>query len=247
MTCELDATCDDMPRPGRPVPAACTSTGAVLPARGATAQSVEQFYKGRTINFLVASVPGGVNDLTARLISRHLGKHIPGNPTIVVQNLQSSGLALANRIYDTPRRTALLIAIVERGVPQLAIHGRSQRALRPAQDHLARQRLVLRQRRLYASRSMRASTPRPSTICASRPSSSGARSASTGAGATNGIFTTSRRTCSGSTSRTCAAIAAPPTCSWRSSAASSTARWSGSRRSRSGSRRCGRPARSCAR
>ena len=48
---------------------------------GGAAQTAEQFYKGKTINFLVASVPGGVNDLTARLIARHLGKHIPGNPT----------------------------------------------------------------------------------------------------------------------------------------------------------------------
>ena len=48
-------------------------TGAVLAsAESAIAQSVEQFYRGRTINFLVASAPGGVNDLTARLMSRGL-------------------------------------------------------------------------------------------------------------------------------------------------------------------------------
>src|SRR5437867_12206166 len=74
--------------------------GAALTAAGnARAQSVEQFYRGRTINFLVASAPGGINDLTARLMSRHLGNHIPGRPTLVVQNLQSAGLVLANRLY----------------------------------------------------------------------------------------------------------------------------------------------------
>src|SRR5437762_14385458 len=59
-------------------------------AQDAAAQSVEQFYKGRTINFLVASAPGGINDLMARLLSRHFGNHIPGHPTIVVQNMQAA-------------------------------------------------------------------------------------------------------------------------------------------------------------
>src|SRR5262245_14326652 len=98
----------------------CLSAGTVRPG---TAETIDQFYKGKTINFLVASVPGGVNDLTARLISRHLGKHIPGNPTIVVQNMQSSGLVLINRIYNAPEKDGLLIGIVERGAPQVAIMG----------------------------------------------------------------------------------------------------------------------------
>jgi tripartite-type tricarboxylate transporter receptor subunit TctC len=71
--------------------------GLLAFTQGAAAQSVEQFYRGRTINFLVASAPGGVNDLMARLISRHLANHIPGKPSIIVQNLQSAGPA--NRIY----------------------------------------------------------------------------------------------------------------------------------------------------
>src|SRR5258705_3933425 len=99
-------------------------TGAVLAsAESAVAQSVEQFYRGRTINFLVASAPGGVNDLTARLMSRHLGNHITGRPTLVVQNLQSAGLVLANRIYAGTEKDGTTIAILERGVPQLAVQG----------------------------------------------------------------------------------------------------------------------------
>jgi tripartite-type tricarboxylate transporter receptor subunit TctC len=89
----------------------------------AGAQTVEQFYKGRTINFLVASAPGGINDLMARLISRHLGSHIPGRPTIVVQNLQSAGLVLANRLYANAEKDGTTIAILERGTPQLAVQG----------------------------------------------------------------------------------------------------------------------------
>jgi tripartite-type tricarboxylate transporter receptor subunit TctC len=89
----------------------------------AQAQTVEQFYKGRTINFLVASAPGGINDLMARLISRHLGGHIPGKPAIVVQNLQSAGLVLANRLYGSSEKDGTTIAILERGTPQLAVQG----------------------------------------------------------------------------------------------------------------------------
>src|SRR5215475_11288921 len=68
-------------------------TGALLAsAESATATSVEQFYRGRTINFLVASAPGGVNDLTARLMSRHLGNHIPARPTAGSGRRASAGL-----------------------------------------------------------------------------------------------------------------------------------------------------------
>src|SRR6266550_311654 len=95
----------------------------VASAQSAAAQTVEQFYRGRSINFLVASAPGGVNDLMARLISRHMGKHIPGNPTLVVQNLQSAGLVLANRIYAGAEKDGTTIAILERGTPQLAVQG----------------------------------------------------------------------------------------------------------------------------
>ena len=110
-------------------PLRCASTLALalsaISASGgsAGAQSVEQFYRGRTINFLVASGPGGINDLMARLISRHLGRHIPGNPSFIVQNLTSSGLVLANRVFATAEKDGTVIAIIERGTPQLAIQG----------------------------------------------------------------------------------------------------------------------------
>ena len=66
------------------VPIALAACAIILWGQSASAQtnpaqtSVEQFYRGRTASFLVPSVPGGVNDLMARLISRHLGRHVPG-------------------------------------------------------------------------------------------------------------------------------------------------------------------------
>jgi tripartite-type tricarboxylate transporter receptor subunit TctC len=59
----------------------------------------------------------------ARLIARHLGKHIPGNPVLLVQNLQAAGLVLGNRIYNSAEKDGSSIAILERGTPQLAIQG----------------------------------------------------------------------------------------------------------------------------
>jgi tripartite-type tricarboxylate transporter receptor subunit TctC len=97
---------------------------AAMRAQGAAAQPVEQFYKGRTVTLYVASAPGGINDLIARLVARHMPDELPGKPTIVVQNLSgANGLALANRLFVNAQRDGSVIGIVERGTPQLAVQG----------------------------------------------------------------------------------------------------------------------------
>lgn len=155
--------------------------------RPGAAQTTEQFYKGKTINFLVASVPGGVNDLTARLIARHLGRHLPGNPNIVVQNLQSSGLALANRIYNTPGADGLTIGIVERGAPQVAIMGDTNARFDPLKitwlgsvSSYGNDAYTLSVNSSFYAKTV------DDLRTSDRPS---AKIGSTGAGATNGIFT----------------------------------------------------------
>jgi tripartite-type tricarboxylate transporter receptor subunit TctC len=71
---------------------------APLPAH---AQSVEEFYKGRTVNLLIGFSVGGGYDLYARHLARHIGKHIPGNPTIVPQNMAGAGsLRAASFLYS---------------------------------------------------------------------------------------------------------------------------------------------------
>ena len=99
--------------------------GAVALASGsAHAQSVESFYKGKTITLFVATSPGGNYDLNGRLVSRHLGRFIPGNPSIVVQNVPGAGgLLMANRLANTIERDGLTISIMERGTPQTAYEG----------------------------------------------------------------------------------------------------------------------------
>lgn len=100
--------------------------GQWLPAAfwPAAAQSVAQFYKGRTLSVLVPAATGGVFDLVGRLVARHLGRHIPGNPTVVAEDLPgAAGVLIANRIYNTAERDGSVIALLARAVPQLAIQG----------------------------------------------------------------------------------------------------------------------------
>ena len=67
-----------------------------LPAPAA-ADPVADFYRGKTLTMLVATSPGGDYDLRARLVARHIGRHIPGEPAIIARNNSSplSDLACA--------------------------------------------------------------------------------------------------------------------------------------------------------
>jgi len=95
------------------------------PAAGqAAAQSVESFYKGHTVTMLVGTSPGGINDISARLVARHLSRFIAGNPNIIVQNNPGGGgLVTANRLYFNSDKDGSVLAKLERAVPQLAIQG----------------------------------------------------------------------------------------------------------------------------
>jgi tripartite-type tricarboxylate transporter receptor subunit TctC len=72
-------------------PSVVLSVLAVLLTVPAHAQSVEAFYTGKTINLAIGFTPGGGYDLYGRLVARHLGKHIPGKPNIVAQNMPGAG------------------------------------------------------------------------------------------------------------------------------------------------------------
>src|SRR5258708_17361051 len=89
----------------------------VLTAGSAAAQSVSQFYAGRQITFIVGASAGGGYDRQARLVAHHLGKHIPGTPTIIVQNMPGAGsLAATNYIYNAAARDGSVIALVMRSM-----------------------------------------------------------------------------------------------------------------------------------
>src|ERR1044071_5870820 len=71
--------------------AALTAAVVTAASSHAVAQTPEQFYKGKSIELAIGYPPAGSNDVYARLLARHLGKHIPGNPTIVPQNRTGAG------------------------------------------------------------------------------------------------------------------------------------------------------------
>ena len=62
---------------------------------GPAQSAADDFYKGKTIRFVVGLAPGGGYDLSARTVGRHMGKHIPGNPGIVVENMTGAGSLIA--------------------------------------------------------------------------------------------------------------------------------------------------------
>jgi tripartite-type tricarboxylate transporter receptor subunit TctC len=86
------------------------------------ADPIADFYKGRTVTLIVGYGPGGGYDLFARLMARHLGRHIPGNPTIVVQNMPGAGsLRATNYLYTVAPRDGATIGSFARDMPLLAI------------------------------------------------------------------------------------------------------------------------------
>jgi tripartite-type tricarboxylate transporter receptor subunit TctC len=96
------------------------------------AQTVEPFYRGRTVTLIVPTAPGGINDLSARLVARHLGRFIPGNPTIIAENREAGGgLALANSFANGAPKDGTTIAILQRGIAQLAIQSEKSATFDP--------------------------------------------------------------------------------------------------------------------
>jgi tripartite-type tricarboxylate transporter receptor subunit TctC len=92
---------------------ALTLTTAIGAASQAHAQTPEQFYKGKNFDVVIGYPPGGSNDTFGRLIARHIGKHIPGNPSVVPKNMPGAGSFLAaNQMYNTLPKDGSSIAII---------------------------------------------------------------------------------------------------------------------------------------
>ena len=81
-------------------------------ACGRTAPDYGSFYAGRTLSIVVGSGAGGGFDTTARLVSRHIGKHIPGAPVVIVQNMPGGGgLVAANHIFNAASKDGTVIGL----------------------------------------------------------------------------------------------------------------------------------------
>lgn len=89
-------------------------------------QDAERFYRGKTVRFVVGFAPGGGFDVYTRLIAGHIGKHIPGNPSTVVENMPGGGsLIAANYLYNSVNADGLTIGSVAGGLILQQLLGRT--------------------------------------------------------------------------------------------------------------------------
>ncbi len=99
--------------------ASMLAAGIALFAGSAVAQTSDlaQFYAGRQMSLIVGSDAGGGYDAQGRLMARHLGRFLPGAPTVIVQNMPGAGsLQAANHLYNVAAKDGSVIALLQRGV-----------------------------------------------------------------------------------------------------------------------------------
>ena len=90
--------------------------GVLVFATASLAQQPADFYKGRNIDLMIGYSVGGGYDVYARLIARHMGKHIPGNPSVTPKNMEGAGsLRLANWIYNVGPKDGTMFGTIGRG------------------------------------------------------------------------------------------------------------------------------------
>jgi tripartite-type tricarboxylate transporter receptor subunit TctC len=88
----------------------------IVLASPSRAQSPAEFYKGRNVDLYIGYSVGGGYDLYARMLARHMSKHIPGNPTVVPKNMEGAGsLRLANWLYNIGPKDGTVFGIIGRG------------------------------------------------------------------------------------------------------------------------------------
>jgi len=92
---------------------------AALMGAAPAARADEAFYRGRTIDLIVGYPVGGANDNYARLLARHMGRHVPGAPALVIRNMPGAGsLQAVNHVYNAAPRDGSVLAI---GAPTIAL------------------------------------------------------------------------------------------------------------------------------
>ena len=97
---------------------------AVLLAQPAAAQTAEEFYKGKALTLVVGNGPGGGFDVFGRLLARYIGRYVPGNPSVVVQNMPGAGsLVAANYLYNVAPKDGTSFGLIARNMPLLGLLG----------------------------------------------------------------------------------------------------------------------------
>jgi tripartite-type tricarboxylate transporter receptor subunit TctC len=109
----------------RKLPAAVSVAAALLGLHlPALAQSPEEFYRGKQVRLIIGNPAGGDYDLGGRLLAKYLGAHIPGNPTVIVQNMPgASTIAATNHLYNKAPRDGTVFGSFSRNIPNQAVLG----------------------------------------------------------------------------------------------------------------------------
>jgi len=95
-----------------------------LAATPARADAVADFFRGRQLSIIVGYGSGGGYDVYGRLVARHFGRHIPGNPSVVVQNMPGAGsLRAVNHLYNAAPKDGTAIATFARDMPLIGLIG----------------------------------------------------------------------------------------------------------------------------
>lgn len=95
---------------------------AVCSVQSVAAQSVAAFYGDKTIEMIIGSTPGGTYDTWARMLTRHMGRHIPGNPGFLAKNMPGAGhIKAANYLFNVAPKDGTTIGIFSRNIPTRAI------------------------------------------------------------------------------------------------------------------------------
>ena len=90
----------------------------LVAATRAGAEDVASFYKGKQLRFVVGSAAGGGYDMFARIVARHMIHYIPGNPTIIVQNLPAAGgVVMTNQLFTQGPKDGTVIGVPINGIP----------------------------------------------------------------------------------------------------------------------------------
>ena len=107
----------------------------------AAAQNAAEPYAGKTIEIYTGYSVGGGYDLYARMVARHIGKHIPGNPTVVPKNMEgAASMRLANWLANAAPKDGTVFGTIGRGTAFDPLLGQPGRAIRRHQIQLDRQR-----------------------------------------------------------------------------------------------------------
>src|SRR5918994_2968467 len=91
----------------------------------AAAQSVAEFYKDKQVKIIIGNAAGGDYDIGGRILARHIGNHIPGNPSIILQNMPGASTVTAtNYLYNKAPRDGTVFGSFSRNIASQAVNGK---------------------------------------------------------------------------------------------------------------------------